>query len=114
MPEAGTEGALVGARTEARKTRSNAADRTSLYRASAAADPPAQKDTEINVNASQNMKSGSSIEQQLSSVNMSQYERNAVLHDLSIAELFVDAIVLVRGKFTRPSGDVFATPSPKH
>ena len=27
MPEAGTEGALVGARTEARKTRSNTADR---------------------------------------------------------------------------------------
>ena len=66
------------------------------------------------MNASQNMKSGSSIEQQLSSVNMSQYERNAVLHDLRIAELFVDGIARICSKFTRPAAEVFAAPSPKH
>jgi hypothetical protein len=66
------------------------------------------------MNASQNMKSGSSIERQLSSVNMSQYERNAVLHDARIAELIVDAIVWACGKFERPSANVFAKPSPKY
>jgi len=85
---------------------------TSFYRASAAADPPAQEDTETNMNASQNMKSGSSIEQQLGSVNMSQYERNAVLYDLSIAELIVDAIAWVCSK-QRPRADAFAKPNLK-
>jgi len=85
---------------------------TSFYRASAAADPPAQEDTETNMNASQNMKSGSSIEQQLGSVNMSQYERNAVLYGLSIAELFVDAIAWVCSK-QRPRADAFAKPNLK-
>lgn len=108
------EGALVGARTEARKTRNNAADRTSFYRASAAADPPAQKDTETNMNASQNMKSGSSIEQQLNSVNMSQHVRSAVLHDARIAEMIVDAIVWTGTKLEQFGADVFAKPSPKY
>jgi hypothetical protein len=59
------------------------------------------------MNTRYNVKSGSGIEQQLSSVNMSQYERNAVLHDLSIAELFVDAIEWACRK-QRPHEDVFA------
>jgi len=66
------------------------------------------------MNASQNMKSGSTIEQQLSLVNMSQYERNAVLHDVRIAELIFDAIAWVCNKFDRPGTGVFAKPSPKY
>ena len=87
---------------------------TSFYRASAAADQPAQKDTETTMNATRNTKSGSSIEQQISSVNMSQHERNAVLHDASIAALIVDAIVWVGTRFERFGADAFAKPSPKY
>ena len=87
---------------------------TSFYRASAAADPPAQKNTETTMNTRQNMKSGSTIEQQLSSVQMSQHERNAVCHDARIAELIVDAIVWTGTKLERFGTDVFAKPSPKY
>ena len=87
---------------------------TSFYRASAAADHPAQKDTERNMKTTQNMKSGSTIEQQFSSVNMSQHERNAVLHDVRIAELIVDVIVWTGTKLERFGADVFAKPSPKY
>ena len=66
------------------------------------------------MNASQNLKSGSSIEQQLSSVNLSQRERNAALHAAGIAEVFVETILWVRGKVERPHADVFAKPSPKY
>jgi hypothetical protein len=66
------------------------------------------------MNASQSMKSGSSIEQQLSSVNMSQYERNVVLHDVRIAEMIVDAIAWVCGRMQRPNAGVFAKPSTKY
>lgn len=87
---------------------------TSFYRASAAADHPAQKDTETTMNARQNMKSGSSIEQQLSSIHMSEHERNAALHAAHVAEIFVDAIVWVCGKVSRPHADVFAKPNLKY
>ena len=87
---------------------------TSFYRASAAADQPAQKDTETTMNARQNIKSGSTIEEQLSSIQMSQHERDAALHAARIAELVADAIVWVSGKFNRPDADVFAKPSPKY
>ncbi len=87
---------------------------TSFYRASAAADPPAQKDTETNMNTKQNTKSGSTIEQQLRSIQMSEHERNTVLHAASVAELFVDAIMWVCSKLQRPDAGVFAKPSPKY
>ena len=66
------------------------------------------------MNTRQNTKSGSTIEQQLNAVRLSQQERNAVRHDARIAELFVDAIVWVCGKFERPDASVFAKPSPKY
>jgi len=87
---------------------------TSFYRASAAAAQPAQQDTETTMNASQNMKTGSTIEQQIHSIQLSQHQRNAVLHDVRIAEAVVDAIVWVCGKVGRPRADVFAKPSPKY
>ena len=87
---------------------------TSFYRASAAADPPAQKDTEINMNTRQNVKSGSSIEQQFSSISMSGRIRSAALHDAHIGELFADAVVWVCNKMERPSAGVFAKASPKY
>ena len=66
------------------------------------------------MNTSQNMKSGSSIQQQLSSVRMSQHERNAVYHDARIAELIVGTIVWVGAKLEQFGADVFAKPSPKY
>lgn len=66
------------------------------------------------MNARHNMKSGYSIEQQLSSVNMSQHVRSAVLHDVRIAELFVDAIAWVCGKTQRPDTGEFAKPNLKY
>jgi len=87
---------------------------TSFYRASAAADQPAQKDTETTMNARQNMMSGSTIEEQLRSVQMSQHERNAALHAAGIAEMFVGAILWVCGKAERPHADVFVKPNLKY
>ena len=66
------------------------------------------------MNAKQNMKSGSSIEQQIQSVQMSQHVREQVLQDARIAELIFGAIEWVCGKFERPSAQVFAKPSPKY
>ena len=63
------------------------------------------------MNANQDVKS--SIERQLSSVNMSQDRRQQVLHDVGIAESIVAAVEWVCGKFKRPNADVFAKPSPK-
>lgn len=65
------------------------------------------------MNAKQNMKSGSSIEQEIRSIQMSEHQRNAALHAASVAELFVDAIVWVCGKAGRLGAGVFAKPSPK-
>jgi len=87
---------------------------TSFYRASAVAVHPAQKDTETTMNARQNMKSGSTIEEQLSSIQMSQHERNAALHAAGIAEMFVGTILWVCGKVQRPRADVFAKPNLKY
>jgi len=89
---------------------------TSFHRASADAAQPAQKakDTETTMNASQNMKSGSSIEQQIQSIHLPQHERDQVLHAARVAEAFVDAIMWVGGKFERPDAGVFARPSPKY
>jgi len=65
------------------------------------------------MNAKQNMKSGSSIEQEIRSLQMSEHQRNAALHAASVAELFVDAIVWVCSKAGRLGAGVFAKPSPK-
>ena len=62
----------------------------------------------------QKMKSGSTIEQQLSSISMSEHQRDQVLHQAHIAEAFVDAIAWVCNKFDRPNAGVFAKPSPKY
>ena len=64
------------------------------------------------MNANHNVKS--SIEQQLSAVNISQELREQVLHDLRIAESIVAAVEWICGKFKRPKADVFAKPSPKY
>jgi hypothetical protein len=66
------------------------------------------------MNARHNVKSGSSIEQQLSSIRMSEHQRDAAFHQARIAELLVGAIVWVGGKFERPDAGVFAKPSPKY
>ena len=65
------------------------------------------------MNAKQNMKPGSSIEQEIRSIQMSEHQRNAALHAASVAELFVDAIVWVCSKAGRLGAGVFAKPSPK-
>jgi hypothetical protein len=66
------------------------------------------------MNASHNMKSGSSIEQQVSTIDMPQHARNAALNDAHLAEAFVDAIMWVCSKVGRPDASVFAKPSPKY
>ena len=87
---------------------------TSFYRASAAADHPAQQDTETTMNARQNMKSGSTLEEQIRSVQLSQHECNAALHAARVAEMFVDAVLWVCGKVERPHAGVFAKPDLKY
>jgi hypothetical protein len=66
------------------------------------------------MNAKQDMKSGSSIEQQLSSISMSERVRSAALHDAHIGELFADAVVWVCRKLERSGTSVFVKPSPKY
>ena len=66
------------------------------------------------MNTRQNMKSGSSIEQQLGSIQMSEHQRDAALNAARVAELFVDAIMWVYNKIERPDAGVFAKPSPKY
>ena len=66
------------------------------------------------MNAKQIVKSGSSIEQQLNSVQISQRVRAAALHDARIAEMFVGAIEWVGSKLQRSGVEVFANPSPKY
>lgn len=66
------------------------------------------------MNAKQDMKSGSSIEQQLSSITMSERVRSAALHDVCIAEMFIGAIEWVGRKLQRSGVEVFAKPSPKY
>ena len=66
------------------------------------------------MNASQNTKSGSTLEQQIASIKMSQYQRNQVLHAARVAEAFVGAILWVCGKVERPRAGVFAKPNLKY
>ena len=66
------------------------------------------------MNAKQDRKSGSSIVQQIDSIQMSEHQRNAALHAASVAELFVDAIVWVCNQAQRLSAEGFAKPSPKY
>lgn len=66
------------------------------------------------MNAKQNIKPGSTIEEQLNSIQMFRYERDAVLYDARIAEVFVDAIAWVCSKIKRPDTDVFAKPNLKY
>lgn len=66
------------------------------------------------MNASQNAKSVSSIEQQIQSIHLSQHERNQVLHQAHIAEAFVELLVWVGGKFNRSGAEVSAKLSPKY
>ena len=66
------------------------------------------------MNTRQNVKSGTTIEEQLSSIQMSQHERNAALHAASVAEVFVDAILWVCGKVERPRAGVFPKPNLKY
>ena len=66
------------------------------------------------MNTTQNTKSGSSIEQQLSSINMSERMSSEALHDARIAEAFVEVFSWASSKINRPYGDGFARPSPKY
>ena len=66
------------------------------------------------MNAKQNMKSGSSIEQQIQSIPLSQHRQKSALHAASIAETFVNAIVWVCGKAQGQNSDMFAKPNLKY
>ena len=66
------------------------------------------------MNASQNVKSGSSIEQQIASINLSHYQREQVLHSARVAEAIVGAIVWVCGKRERAGAGVFTQPNLKY
>jgi chorismate synthase len=66
------------------------------------------------MNAKQYVKPGSSIEQQLRSVNMSNGLRLEALHDCCIAEAFVGAVEWICGKFTSPGPEVFGNPGAKY
>ena len=66
------------------------------------------------MNASQNTKSGSTIEQQIHSIQMPQYQRNAVLRDVRVAQAVVGAIMWVCNRFERPGAGVFAKPNLKY
>ena len=66
------------------------------------------------MNARQNAKSVSSIEQQIQSIHLSQQERNRVLHQARIAEALVEVFFWVGGKFNRPGAQVSARLSPKY
>jgi hypothetical protein len=66
------------------------------------------------MNAKQNTKSVHSIEELLSSIPMTEYERAAAIRAAHIGAFIADAISWVCSKFTRPAAEVFATPSPKH
>lgn len=63
------------------------------------------------MNTRQNVKSGSSIEQQLSSVNMSLEKRSAVLRDVFIAELIVDSIEWIGAKFKQACANAAVKPN---
>jgi hypothetical protein len=63
------------------------------------------------MNAKQNMKF---IEQQLSSISMSERVRSAALHEACIAGMFVEAIEWVGSRLQRSGAQVFAKPSPKY
>jgi hypothetical protein len=62
--------------------------------------------------ANQTSKSG--IEQELSSINMSERVRSAALHDARIAEAFVELFTWGGTKVNGPYADGFAKPSPKY
>jgi len=66
------------------------------------------------MNAKQDRKSGSSIVQQIGSIQMSEHQRNAALHAARVAEVFVDAILWVCRQAGRLGDIGFAKPSPKY
>jgi hypothetical protein len=66
------------------------------------------------MNANHNVKSVTTIEQQLASVNMPEDLRRQVLHDACIAQAIVGAVEWLCGKFKRADAGVFAKPSPKY
>lgn len=80
---------------------------TSFYRAGAAAEHPAQQDTETDMNANQdNVKTFTTIEEQINSIRMPQYEREAALHYARIGAGFTEAIVQVCEKFARAQAEI--------
>jgi hypothetical protein len=66
------------------------------------------------MNTRQNMKSGTSIEQQIQSIHMPQHQRDQVLHAARVAQAFVNVIEWVGNKLQRSGAEVFAKPSPKY
>lgn len=64
------------------------------------------------MNAKQTSKSG--MEQELSSINMSERMRSAAIHDARIAEVFVELFTWGGTKVNRPYADGFAKASPKY
>jgi hypothetical protein len=63
------------------------------------------------MNTRQNAKSGSSLAEQLSSIEMSLEQRTAVLRDAFIAELIADAIVSICGKVKQVGAGEFVRPN---
>lgn len=61
-----------------------------------------------------NQTSNSGIEQQLSTINMSERVRSAALHDARIAEAFVELFTWGGTNVNRPRPGVLANPSPKY
>jgi hypothetical protein len=102
-------------RSDRKLTRNRQQERTSFHRASAAADPRRNgRDTETAMNAKQNVKSSNSIEQQLSSINLSEQQRRQALHEAHIAEAFVEVLTWVGSRLGRPRASVFSKPSPNY
>ena len=64
------------------------------------------------MNAKEISKSG--IEQELSSINMSERMSREALHDARIAEAFVELFTWGGTKVNRPHSGVFANQSPKY
>jgi hypothetical protein len=61
-----------------------------------------------------NQTSKSVIEQQISSIEMSEHMRGEALHSARVAEAFVELFTWGGAKASRPSAGVFANPSPKY
>src|SRR5262245_25252605 len=112
----GWHGGCISGRQDRKLASISSQTETSLYRASADADYPAQTDWEMKMNTRQNQKSVTSIEQQLSTIQLTSRQRDEVLHSVVVAGLIANAIVWACNRVQRVKMSVggFAKPSPKY